>query len=291
MESSPLLTVLLPVALGTVMLGLGLSLTTADFTRVARSPRAVGCALACQLLLLPAVCFALVIALGLAPELAVGMMLLAASPGGTTANLYSHLSGGDVALNISLTAVNSVISVVTLPLVVNLSLGYFLDGDDAVGLRFGELLQVFAVVLLPVVVGMVLRNRYPAFAARTDRPVKILSAVFLVLVVVAAVLRERENILDFFGEVGLAALLFSVISLAVGYWVPRLLSVGRRQAIATSMEIGIHNSTLAIAIALGPTLLDNSRMAIPPAVYAIVAFITAGVFGYVVSRRREPVAV
>ncbi len=287
MEQSSLLTVFLPIALAIVMLGLGLSLTKADFARVAQSPRAVLIALVCQVLILPAICFGLVLAFDLEPELAVGMMLLAASPGGTTANLYSHLAGGDVALNISLTAVNSAISVITMPLVVNLSINHFLGSDDSLGLQIKELGLVFAIVLLPVIVGMIVKHRNPEFATRMNRPVRIVSACVLAFLIVGAVLKERENFVEFFSDLGPISLVFSVLSLTMGYWVPRLFNVGRRQAIATGMEIGIHNSTLAIAIALSPSLLDNSTMAISPAVYAIVAFITAGIFGYSVSRNRE----
>lgn len=291
MQSSPLLTVFLPIALAIVMLGLGLSLTRADFVRVAQSPRAVLVALACQVLVLPAICLGLVLWFDLAPELAVGMMLLAASPGGTTANLYSHLAGGDVALNISLTAVNSAISVVTMPLVVNLSIDHFLGSDDQLGLHLSELAQVFAIVLVPVVIGMAVRQRNPLFAARMNRPVRIVSAFVLAFLIIGAALRERENFVEFFADLGPIALIFSVVSLSIGYWVPRLLRVGRRQAIATGMEIGIHNSTLAIAIALSPSLLNNSTMAIPCAVYALVAFVTAAVFGYLVSRSHSREAV
>src|SRR5687768_4032680 len=141
--------VALPLALGIIMFGLGLDLTPADFARVARQPKAAAVALACQLLLLPAICFALVLLFRLPPILAVGMMLLAASPGGTTANLYSHLFRGDVALNISLTAINSVVAVITLPIVVNLSLAYFDPGGGQVGLQLKKTIEVFLIVLGP----------------------------------------------------------------------------------------------------------------------------------------------
>ncbi|MCA1656011.1 MAG: bile acid:sodium symporter, partial [Pseudonocardiaceae bacterium] len=165
MNSSTATTVFLPIALGIIMLGLGLSLTVADFTRVMRYPKATIVALACQVLVLPAVCLGLVLLFDLEPALAVGMMLLAASPGGTTANLFSHLARGDVALNITLTAINSVLAVVTLPIVVNLALAGFLDGGNdgeaAIGLQPAKMLQVFAIVLVPVAIGMVNRHRAP----------------------------------------------------------------------------------------------------------------------------------
>ncbi|GAB3484066.1 bile acid:sodium symporter family protein [Amycolatopsis cihanbeyliensis] len=285
MESSIATTVLLPVALAVIMFGLGLSLTVKDFARVLAYPRAVLVALGCQIVLLPAACFGLVHLLGLAPELAVGMMLLAASPGGTTANLFSHLAHGDVALNITLTAVNSVLAVVTLPVVVNLSLDYFLGDGAAIGLQFGKTLQVFAIVLIPVVLGLLARSKAPGLAARAGRPVKLLSVIFLVATIAAAVFQERANIAGYLADVGVAAVLFSGLSIAVGYLAPRLFRVGVRQSIAAAMEIGIHNSVLAITVALSPVLLNNPRIAIPAAVYGVVMFGTAGAFGYLISRR------
>ncbi|MFI6785022.1 bile acid:sodium symporter family protein [Micromonospora sp. NPDC050276] len=274
----------LPVALGIIMLGLGLGLTMADFRRVAQHPRAAVIALVCQVLVLPALCFCLVLAFDLAPELAVGMMLLAASPGGTTANLYSHLFGGHVALNITLTAINSVLAVFTLPILVNLSAAYFLPDGRSIGLQFDKVLQVFAIVLVPVAIGMLIRARVPHVAERLHRPVRILSVVVLVAVIVGAVLGEREHIADYFVSVGLAVLAFNLLSLAIGYGVPRLAGVDRSAATAAGFEIGIHNSTLAITIALSPALLNSTQMAIPGAVYGIVMFFTAAAFGYLVTR-------
>jgi BASS family bile acid:Na+ symporter len=283
---SPLTLIGLPIALGIIMLGLGLGLTLDDFRLVARHPKAAVIALVCQVILLPAVCFGLVLAFDLAPELAVGMMLLAASPGGTTANLYSHLFGGHVALNISLTAINSVLAVATLPIVVNLSASHFLTGAASIGLQFDKVLQVFAIVLIPVAIGMLVRARSPHFAGRLNRPVRILSVIVLVAVIVGAVYGERENVADYFVSVGLAVLAFNLVSLIVGYGVPRLAGVDRRAATATGFEIGIHNSTLAITIAASPALLNNTQMAIPAAVYGIVMFFTAAAFGYLVTRGR-----
>jgi BASS family bile acid:Na+ symporter len=285
-----LTTVGLPLALAVVMFGLGLSLTVADFGRIAREPRAVGVALATQILLLPAVCFALVVGLGLDPVLAVGMMLLAASPGGTTANLFSHLFRGDVALNITLTAVNSVIAVVTLPLVVNLAVGWFAPPlGSSVGLQFDKILQVFAIVLVPVVLGMLVRRLSPATARRAERPVRILSAVVLVLVIAGALLAEREDLGTYLADVGLVTTLFCLLSLGAGFLVPRLFRVGYRQSVASAFEIGIHNSTLAIAVAL--TVLGDERLAVPAAVYGVIMFPLAAGVGYLLARRaptREP---
>jgi BASS family bile acid:Na+ symporter len=266
------------------MLGMGLGLVLDDFRRVGRHPKAAVIALLCQLVLLPAVCFGLVVAFGLAPELAVGMMLLAASPGGTTANLYSHLFGANVALNITLTAINSVLAVITLPVVVNVSAAYFLSEGTSIGLQLDKVLQVFAIVLVPVAIGMLVRCRAPGLAERLNRPVRLLSVVVLVVVIAGAVYGERENIATYFVAVGLTVLAFNVLSLLIGYWVPRLSGIERRAATAAGFEIGIHNSTLAITIALSPALLNNAQMAIPAAVYGIVMFFTAAAFGWLVTR-------
>ncbi len=280
MTADPLLTLFLPIALGIIMLGLGLSLTLADFARVVKFPKPVLIGLACQLLLLPLVCFFLAKAFGLAPALAVGLMLLAASPGGTTANLYSHLAHGDVALNITLTAVNSVIAVLTMPLIVNLSLAYFMDGDQALPLQFTKVVQVFVIVLGPGAIGIWLRSRFPGFAARMEKPVKIISALFLLIIILLAVVKDWQTFVDYAPLVGGAALAFNLISLAVGYWVPRLCKLSLRQSIAIGMEIGIHNGTLAIALALSPMLLNNATMSIPAAIYSIIMFFTAAAFGW-----------
>jgi bile acid:Na+ symporter, BASS family len=287
---SALTSVGLPIALAVVMFGLGLTLTVADFARIVREPRAVAAALVAQVVVLPALCFGLVLLLRLDPVLAVGMMLLAASPGGTTANLFSHLFRGDVALNITLTAVNSVLAVLTLPLVVNLALGWFAPPleDGAVGLQFDKVVQVFAVVLVPVLLGMLVRSRAPGFADRAEGPVRILSAVVLVVVIAGAILAERDDIAGYLAAIGVATALFCVISLTIGYALPRVLRVPHRQAVAASFEVGIHNSTLAIAVAI--TALGSERLAVPAAVYGVIMFPLAALAGVLLTRRGAAVA-
>lgn len=285
MEQSTLTAIFLPLALGIIMLGLGLSLTIADFTRIVKYPKAALIGLSCQMLILPIVCLLIAQGFGLAPELAVGLMLLAASPGGATANLYSHLSKGDVALNITLTAVNSILSLFTLPLIINFSMEYFMGAGQFIPLQFSKIIQVFAIVLIPVSIGMFIKNRSESFALKMDKPVKLLSIIFLVLIIAAAVLKERAKVGEYFQEVGLAALAFNLASLAVGYFIPLWLKLGKREAISIGMEIGIHNGTLAIAIASSPLILNNSTMAIPPAIYSLIMFFTAAAFGWWVSRK------
>ncbi len=279
---SALTTVGLPIALGIIMFGLGLSLTPDDFRRVARHPRAVAVALACQLVLLPAICFGLVKLFDLPPLLAVGLMLLAASPGGTSANLFSHLFRGDVALNVTLTAVNSVIAIVTLPLITNLAIAHY-DLDDSVSMPFSKVVEVFAIVLVPVAIGMLVRARASGWAERMDRPVRIGSAVILAVLVLGILLDQRDNVGDYLADVGVAAAVFCAISLVTGYVVPRAAGVRDDQAIASSMEIGVHNGTLAIYVA--ENVLDSTEIAVPAAVYSILMFFLAAAWGSVISRR------
>lgn len=284
MDDSALITTGLPIALAIIMLGLGLSLTTADFVRVARSPRAVVVALGLQVLVLPFVAFGLVTAFDLDPLLAVGVMLLAASPGGTTANLFSHLFRGDVALNVTLTAVNSVLAAVTIPLITNLAIDHF-DVDGELGLQLGKVVQVIAIVLVPVAIGMLVRRLRPAFAAAADRPVRVFSIVVLVAVSVGAVVGERENVGDYVQQVGVVTGLFCLISLSLGYVGARLARLEHPQAIASSMEIGIHNTTIALTIAL--SVLDSTEVAVPAAVYSVVMIVMATAFGFAITARRR----
>ncbi|MDP2336153.1 MAG: bile acid:sodium symporter family protein [Bacteroidota bacterium] len=284
MESNFFNVVLLPLALGIVMLGLGLSLTINDFKRVVTYPKAMMIGLASQMLILPVVCFFIAKSFGLSPELAVGLMLLAASPGGPTANLYSHLSKGDVALNISLTAVNSLLTLFTLPFIVNFAIHYFMESGQVIPMQFKKVMEVFAIVLVPVSIGMILKAKFPSLSSILDKPVKILSALFLVFIIAGVVYQEKENIISYFEMVGVAALVFNLLSIAVGYYLPRMFSLKENQAIAIGMEIGIHNGTLAIYIAL--SVVGNSVMSIPPAIYSLIMFFTAAAFGVFVNNRR-----
>ncbi len=278
MEASILTNVLLPLALGIVMLGLGLGLTFADFRRVAEMPRAVVVGLSVQIVLLPGVAFLIAKSFGLPPELAVGLMLLAASPGGPTANIYSHLAKGDVALNITLTATNSLLCLISLPLILNLSLDYFMGAGNYVPPPFKKVIEVGVIIIVPVVIGMVLRSRAPAFAARMDRPVRGFSVLVLLAVIIAAIVQEWTRLPGYFATVGLACLLFNVVSLAAGYTLPLAIRLPKRQAIAIAMEIGIHNGTLAIFVALN--VLGSSAISIPAVAYSLIMFCTAAVFAW-----------
>lgn len=283
MPSTLLTSLMLPLALGVIMLGLGLGLTIADFRRVARYPRAVLVGLGLQTLVLPWVAFGLALAFRLPPELAVGLMLLAASPGGATANIYSHLARGDVALNITLTAINSVLCLLTLPVILNMALEYFLGAGQYVPPPTRKIVEVAVIILLPVLLGMGLRRLAPALATRAEKPLRVLSILVLVLLVVIAVAQSWQTLATYFAVVGAACLLFNLASLGTGYLAPLALRLPRGQAIAIAMEIGIHNGTLAIFIALN--VLGSATIAAPAAIYSLMMFLTAAAFAWWAARR------
>jgi BASS family bile acid:Na+ symporter len=283
MQASILTDLLLPLSIGIIMFGLGLSLTMEDFKRVARYPLAVGFGLFLQVVLLPFAAALIAIALKLSPDLALGLMLVAAAPGGATANIYSHLAKGDVALNITLTAVNSILALLTLPLVINLSLEYFFGAGQYVPPPHRKIVEVAAIILIPVLIGMFVRARSEGFAKRMEKPIKLFSIVVLAILIAAAIYIERSKLLDSIVAVGLACLAFNVVSMLTGYLAPLALKLPERQAIAITMEIGIHNTALAIYVALN--VLNNPAASLVPGIYTLCMYLTATLFAIYVSRR------
>lgn len=268
-------TVLLPAAVGVIMFGLGLALTPADFARVVQFPRAVIVGLLVQTIVLVAVAFAITQLFDLPPLLAVGFMLLAASPGGAMANIFSHLAHGDVALNITLTAINSVLALVWLPLVLNWSLVQFLGAELHVPAPTQKILEVATVIILPVLIGMLVRYVWPAPARRAAGTVRAASVLLLALVVAISLANSGETMLQHFGTVGLACITLNLVSLAIGYAVPRLIGLPVAQATSISLEIGIHNAAVAIFVAL--KVLESEVASVPAALYGIIMLATAGI--------------
>jgi BASS family bile acid:Na+ symporter len=265
---------LLPFAIGVIMFGLGLSLTLGDFARVLRYPRAVVVGLVVQTVVLVGVAYVITQTFALPVALAIGMMLLAASPGGATANIFSHLADGDVALNITLTAVNSVLALFWLPFVLNWSLEHFLGAGQYIPPPRQKIVEVALIILIPVAIGMLVRTYAPRISALAEKPVRIGSVLVLGALIVVALAGSSEMLAAHIGAIGLACIAFNVISMTVGYVVPRLVRLPKRQATAISMEIGVHNTALAIYVALN--VLDQDVMAVPAAVYSVVMFATAG---------------
>ncbi|MEN9385805.1 MAG: hypothetical protein RLZZ185_546 [Bacteroidota bacterium] len=276
MQASFLSIYLLPMAIAIIMVGLGLSLTPADFKRIIQYPKAMIIGLVTQMVILPLICLLIAQYFELSPVLAVGLMLLAAAPGGPSANLYSHMAGGDVALNVSLTAMNSILSIFSIAWIVNFSLAYFMKAEAYVPLQFQKVLEVCAMIITPICIGMWVRHRYPDFALRMDRPVKLVSGLFLALLIILAGLKEIDHLMEDIQTVGAAALSFNLACLVVGYFLPRLFQLPPKQAVAISMEVGIHNGSLAIYIAL--SILNQGEMTIPAVVYSLIMFITAAIF-------------
>ena len=275
-----LLPTLLIGALALIMFGLGLSLTLGDFRRLLSHPKAVVVALALQALVLPAICYGLIVLLGVPPVYAVGLMLLAASPGGVSANLFSHLFGGNVAMNISLTAINTLLSIVSLPLIANFAIDTFSKSGQVVPMQTGRVIEVIGIVLIPVAVGMLVKRGAPGFAARMDKPMKRFSMVVLALLAIIAFAKEWNALTSSFATIGVAVIAFNILSLGLGYYVPRLLGMDKANAVAIGYEIGIHNSTLAIFVAV--SVLGDFQLMVPAAIYSISMYVFATAFGMLV---------
>lgn len=288
-DPSVVATVVLPLALAVIMVSLGLELTRTDFRRIFVYPRGVAIGLANLAILAPLLAFAIAEVFSLDPTLAIGLVLLGASPGGTLANLLTHLARGDTALSVTMTAISSVGSLLVVPFYLGLAAEHFASediGDISMG---GVVVRVFLITIIPLALGMYLRERYPdAVAERRDR-VKKVAFVAFVLVVIAAVASEFETLADNFTDVALATLALNVAAMSASFGVAKLARLTDRQATAISMELGIHNATLAIAVA--GTIDIN--LAIPAAVYSGFMFVTAGLFARLMARRNagEPVPV
>lgn len=280
--------VMLPVALAVIMTSLGLSLTLEDFKRVVVFPRGVAIGLANLLVVSPFLAFVVAILYDLPPELAVGLVLMGAAPGGATANLMTHLAKGDTALSVTMTAVSSLAAVVTVPLYLGLSIGYFDAGvgDDVAML--GIVGRVFVILVVPLAFGMWLRSRDPARADRLEKRIKTVAFGFLILVIAGAVVSESELIKDNFTDLALATLTLNLAAMSVSYSIARVARLSDAQSTAIALELGVHNGTLAIAVA---STIDNA-LATPAAIYSIFMFATAGAFARVMYNRngRAPVA-
>ncbi|MEL6698926.1 MAG: bile acid:sodium symporter family protein [Bacteroidota bacterium] len=286
MESSFLTDVLLPASLFIIMLGMGLSLVVDDFRRVFSQPKAALIGLGNQLIFLPLIAFGLTQVISMPNTFAIGLMLIAACPGGVTSNLISHVSRGDTALSISLTAISSLISLLTIPLIVGFAFDYFSESGQVVDVdEVGMLLQILVIVLIPVGLGMLIRSRSAAFAIRMDRPVRIVSTVLFLVILLSIIIKERANIVDYVSQIGLATGALNVLTMSLGFLTARLFRLNLKQSITISIESGIQNGTLAIVIAV--TVLANSTISIPAAVYSLLMFVSGGFMMFYFGRRKD----
>lgn len=266
-----------------VMWGMGLSLVLDDFKRVVKYPKAVTIGVISQIVLIPPIAYLLIIVFGVRPEIAVGLMILAACPGGPTSNLISHLARADVALSVSMTAISSLITVFTIPLIVNFSLEKFMDTSQVIPMSFLEsVIQISAVVAVPIAAGMLVHHFFPKLAERLNKPVKIASGLILALIIIGIVIKERAVLPSYFAEAGIISLSLNVIMMLLGFYLGRIFVLPSDQSASISIEVGIQNGTLALAIAGG--MLNNTAFAIAPAVYSVIMFLTGFVAIYIGNR-------
>ncbi|MGB0573321.1 MAG: bile acid:sodium symporter family protein [Alphaproteobacteria bacterium] len=268
--------VILPLALAFIMFALGLGLTLDDFARVARQPQDFIVGALSQIILLPLVAFTLVSAWSLPPELALGVMIIAAAPGGVTSNILTAFARGDVALSISLTAVVSLLSVMTIPIVVVFAYGQLIGGEAGDVSVTKTAIRVFVIVTVPVVLGLAVRWFAEGAVIKIDPIARQVSAVLFVLVLAGAILQERANIGEYFAQAGLVTLVLNVVMMVLAYLIARMFASGMKQRIAISIECGLQNGTLAIAVA---TLLFGGGLAVvPAATYSLIMFATALIY-------------
>ena len=280
-----LVDVVLPLALAFIMLALGLGLTFDDFARVVRRPRDFAVGAVSQIVVLPAVAFALASVWPMAPELALGLMIIAAAPGGVTSNILTAFARGDVALSISLTAVISLLSVITIPIIVVFAYGQFIGEQTGKDVSVaGTALGVFLIVAVPVLIGLVVRRFAESFALRFEPAARKISAVLFVLVLAGAIYDQRANIVPYFAQAGLVTLVLNLLMMAIAYLLARTFATGPTQRIAIAIECGLQNGTLAIAVAV--LLFGGGLATVPAATYSLIMFATALI--YIAVLRRGP---
>lgn len=267
---------LLAGALFIIMIGMGLGLVVDDFKRVLVYPKAVAVGLLCKVLLLPLFTFSMLMLLPDRPmELAVGFVLLASCPGGATSNVIAGLARSDVALSITLTAMASFITVVTIPLFTNFAIEYFGAGISAIELPVGKtILRIIGVTVFPVSLGMLVKRFKPTLADKADRPVRIISAILLIVIIVGIVMQNRAHLGELMVKAGPLSLLVNLVALALGYFLARLFRLSEQQAVTISIETGIINGALGIAIAstIGMGGIAENVFAFPSAIYSLVMY-------------------
>ncbi|MBZ2189238.1 bile acid:sodium symporter family protein [Alcanivorax sp. JB21] len=272
MEQSPLFEIGLPIALFLIMIGMGLTLTVRDFREVVVAPKATLFGCVAQIILLPLIAFVIATALALPPALAVGLVLIAACPGGTTSNLFAFIGRGDVALSIVLTVIASLLTIISLPLFVNWAMNVYYD--DGVALQLPVLrtvITLFVIILVPVGIGMLVRRYQPGLAARAERIVAIFGLVVLIGVIIAILVSVGDQALRLLNAAGVAAVLLNIAGIVLGMGGGLLMGLSRPQAFTLAVELGIKNGTLGLMIAL--SLMDSPEMSIPAAVYGLLMFI------------------
>ena len=275
--------VILPLALAFIMFTLGLGLTFSDFARVAKMPKNFLVGLVSQLVFLPLVALIIVFVWPLQPELAIGLILIAAAPGGVTSNILTSFAKGDVALSISLTAVMSLLSVVSVPLVLGISMGLISDNSLGSISLTSIAISMFLIVTLPVLLGMIFRASLSYLTKRIEKIAKIFSTALFILVLIGAILAERQNLVEYFAQTGLVVLILNILMMTIAYYWAKLFSSGRPQLKAISLECGLQNGTLAIFV--GTSVFGGGLYIVPAATYSVIMYLTSLIFIYFIRKR------
>ena len=273
--------IFLPLALAFIMFALGLGLTGADFLRVLKQPKDFFVGAISQIILLPVIAFILIKIWPISPELAIGVMIIAAAPGGVTSNILTSFARGDVALSISLTAVISLLSVITVPFIIVTSLGLLGSENISQNISLTSMaISMFLIVTVPVILGMLFRKFASNAATRFESIAKKISIVLFIIVLLGAILAEKDNIVSYFADAGLITLALNVIMMIVAFYVAQLLATGNAQKKCIAIECGLQNGTLAIFV--GTTLFGGGAFVIPAATYSLIMFATSLIFVYLV---------
>jgi len=275
--------VILPLALAFIMFVLGLGLTGADFLRVIKQPRNFFVGAFSQIILLPIIAFILVKIWPIAPELAIGVMIIAAAPGGVTSNLLTSFAKGDVALSISFTAIISLLCVITIPFIVLTSVELLGGSNITKDISLLSMSRdMFLIVTVPVILGMLLRKFSSGVALKLEPIAKKISIVLFVLVLLGAIAAERENVISYFAQAGLITLILNVVMMVVAYYVAQFLASGTKQKKCITIECGLQNGTLAIFVAT--SIFGGGMYVIPAATYSLIMFATSLIFVYLVRK-------
>lgn len=271
MESSPLISAGLPIALFIIMIGIGMTLTIRDFRQVAVYPKGMIVGTVAQILVMPLIAFMLATFLAVPPAIAVGLVIIAACPGGTTSNLFVLLSRGNIALSIVLTVSASLITILTLPLFTNIALQHYMGTEEDIVLPVWKTIgMLVGIVLFPVAVGMVVRTRKPEVARKAESIVSIFGGIVLAVLIVALVYGVRDQIWELLKQAGPATILLNVAGIGLGLAAGRVAGLTQRESLAVAVELGVKNGTIALMVTL--TLLESSAMSIPAAVYGVLMF-------------------
>jgi BASS family bile acid:Na+ symporter len=279
--------VFLPLSLAIIMLGMGMSLIPADFTRIVKYPKAILIGLTNQLIFLPIIGFSLAIAFNLNPVMAVGLMILASCPGGPTSNLITQICKGNIALSVTLTAIASIVSILTIPFILSYALEYFNSNTDiTIKLPIIDtIIQIMGITVIPISIGMFIRKHKTNFAKRMEKPMRTASTVIFIIVFIAVLAANTEKLVDGMKEAGLVTLLLNIVTMGLGYLTARLFKLNLKNAISITIESGIQNGTLALVIAT--SILNNVEMGIPIGAYAIWMFITGGILMWQFGKRPD----